>query len=229
VPPQAAEVIRAALDPAPQHRPTVTALARVLEGGPPPTLLTPAGSIAASASVPPPHHTQVYQPAARVRKGTSPWLIAGIAVAVLAVALGLIAILGGIFGPATEDPAALGSGPTGNPTANQGQPVASSTPTAAVETVAALLQELNATVDRGIANGQVDEDKARDLRNRVRDLQRAAQSQKNNRGNQLAGEIRDFRSKLNDMAEDGEIAPELLAGIDAILVRLAAAANSSAR
>jgi len=216
VPPTAAAAIQAALDPAPSRRPTVAALGRALEGGPPPTLMAPAGSISGpisgAASVPTPHHTQIYEPAPPVRKGTSPWLIAGVAVAVLAVVLGAIFILGGIFAPTTKDPSALPSGAAAPPSG-----------TAIADTVPELLQQLNVAVEQGILGGQVDEDRARDLRNRVKELQRVAQSQKNKNSNQFANEIRDFRSRLANLAEDEEISPELRANLDGILVRLAAA------
>jgi len=219
VPPQAAAAIQAALDPTPQRRPTAAALGRAVEGGPPSTLMTPAGSVAgpisAAASVPAPSHTQIYEPAPAVRKGTSPWLIAGIAVAVLAVVLGAIFILGGVFAPATKNPSTLPSG---------GQAAPPPSATAMSDSVPALLQELNGALETGIASGQVDEDRARELRKRFEDLQRVAQpSQKNNRGGQFANEIREFRSKLNSLAEDEDITPELRNSLDAILARLAAA------
>lgn len=225
VPPTAVTAIQAALDPTPSRRPTAAALGRAVEraaeGGPSPTLLTPAGTVAAAASVPAPHHTQVYEPAAPVRKGTSPWIIAGVAVALLAVALGAIFILGGILAPTARNPSALPPSPGGNP-------AAASSAAAVADTVPALLQELNMTVEAGIGAGQVSEDKARELRSRVKDLQRVAQSQKANRGNQFANEIHDFRSKLDDLADDEDITPELRTSLDGILVRLAAA-NASAR
>jgi serine/threonine-protein kinase len=223
VPPQAATAIQAALDPTAQRRPTAAALGRAIEGGPPPTLSTPAGSVAgpisAMASVPPPQtHTQIYEPAPRIRKGASPWLIAGAAVAVLAVALGAIFILGGVFAPKTQNPTALPSGGAAGPPPSA---------TVVSDTVPALLQELNAAVEAGITSGQIDKGRADFLRNRVEDLQRAAQSQKNKGGNQFANEIRDFRKRLGDMAKDKDITPELRTSLDGILVRLAAAHAAS--
>jgi serine/threonine-protein kinase len=225
VPPQAAAMIKAALDPSPHRRPTVAALGRAIEraieGGPPPTLTTPAAKVSAAASVPARHHTQIYEPALPLGKGTSPGLIAGVAVAVLAVLLGAVFILSGAFAPKTKDPAAL------SPGASSGNPATVPSATAVADTVPALLQELSDTAEAGIAAHQIDDGRARDLRNRIRDLQRLAQSQKNNRGNQFAGEIRELRARLAGWVQGREITPELQGSLDAILVRLAAAAASA--
>jgi hypothetical protein len=204
-------------------------------GGPPSrTLLTPTGAAAGSAAVPQRAQTQIYQPPARVRKGTSPWLIAGVAVAVLAVVLGAVFILGGILTPRDKKPSALPAAvPSDKPaatatTAPSPTPPATPTPAPTAGTIPQLLQELDNAVEAGIADRQVDPGRARDLRDRVRELQRAAQSQRGNRrGGQLDNEIRDFRQKLTAYAKDAEITQQLHAGLDAILVRMTEA-NTSA-
>jgi eukaryotic-like serine/threonine-protein kinase len=220
----ALSAIRAALDPSPPRRPTAAALGRALEQAPSPTLIAPAGSVSAAARVP--QRTQVYQPVdepAAVRKGVSPGLIAGAAVAVLAVVIGAIFILGGMFAP-EKDPSA-GALPSNGPVAG---PSATPSPTAAAESVAVLLQRLETAVDAGIAAGHVRErDKARDLRDRVQDLKRVALSQKGNRAKELGNEIRDFQEKLAELANEGDITPQLRADLDAILVQLAAAVSSA--
>jgi len=219
----ALSAIRAALDPSPTRRPSAAALARALEQAPSPTLIASAGTVSGAASVP--QYTQVYQPAeepAPARKGMSPGLIAGAAVAVLAIVIGAIFILGSVFAP-EKDPSAgalTSNGPVGGPGATPSA-------TAATDSVPVLLQQLEMAVNAGIAGGQVQPGKERDLRNRVQDLKRVALSQKGNRGKELASEIRDFQEKLADLAKERDITPELRANLDAILVQLAAAAASA--
>lgn len=221
IPEPAASAIRNALDSSPQRRPTASALARTLEGGPAPTLMTPAGSVSAAASVPPPRNTQAYrEPQKPLSKGLSPALVAGVAVAVLAVVIGAIFIVSSFF-TAEKDPIAGGT-PTGGTVTTPGGTVTSPTPAAA--SVQVLLQQFGNEVETGIANGQVRKEKVKDLRNQVTSLNRAARTKS---GSGLPNEIDDVQGELEDLADNGEIAPQLHNTLNAILVQLSTAVGST--
>uniref|UniRef100_UPI0013C35D6F protein kinase domain-containing protein n=1 Tax=Allorhizocola rhizosphaerae TaxID=1872709 RepID=UPI0013C35D6F len=201
VPAPAAAVIREALDPSPLARPTSSFLAQVLKS-PDRTMVAPAGGlIAGSAAVPPrsAHATQIYHPPA-AKRGRSPAVVAGVAL------LALILVIGGIFfltRALRPDPSTVTTLPTGSPV-TQARPAPASSPTpAAQRDAAAILLALRQAVDAGESAGQIDSDKAKDLRKEINEIDRKG------RGKDFTAKIEDTRRRIDDLAEDGELAAPL--------------------
>lgn len=191
---------------------TTSLLPHIPAASPSPTLVTRAGAVAASAPVPhrPTRMYEVAPPPPPPKR--SPHLAAATILVVLLITLGLVFVAASLLQPrGTADAIEPTKSPTPPATTN-----AAPTPVAN-KGVNDLLIALRQAIEVGIITGEIDEQNADDLRDRVDDI---AERYRKDSEREVIKKLEDFRKQIDDKEDDGEITKTAAIALDLLVKQI---------